>query len=176
MYSTKEKKREYERLYRSRNREKFSLKSKRYREENKELVKKKKAEYFQKNKSRIQERWNKQVLRYRFGITPQQYDKMLADQGGVCKICKKFRLTKVQKRMGVDHCHKTGKLRGILCDWCNTGIAKFEDNESLLIEAIAYLKTNGNDINIGETVDTGKYSIGSKGGKKYWEVPCRNII
>lgn len=173
---TKQEKREYDKIYCAKNKEKIRLRGLKYRAENAEYIKAKKADHFQRNKKVIQERWNKQVLRYRFGITPQQYDKMLSDQGGVCKICKKFRLTKAQGRMGVDHCHKTGKLRGILCDWCNVGIAKFEDNESFLIEAITYLKTNGNDINIGETVDTGKYSIGSKGGKKYWEVPCRAII
>lgn len=48
------------------------------------------------------------------------------------------------KRHNIDHCHKTGSVRGLLCDSCNTGIGKFKDDTSLLANAIKYLEKYGN--------------------------------
>lgn len=163
----KEQKRLYDIEYREKNREKIVQKGKKYRSENYEMLKIKKAADFQKNKQRYQDNWKKHVLRYRYGITVDQYNKILKDQGGVCKICKKVRLSAQQKRMGVDHCHETDKIRGILCDWCNMGISKFADNVELMQEAIKYLQTNGDDISIGERIDTRVYKYTTRGGLKW---------
>lgn len=82
-------------------------------------------------------------LQREYGITQQQYDVLLSRQGGVCAICKE---TKASKRNGrvlplhVDHCHASGKLRGILCANCNTALGKFRDDIKLLLRAVAYLK------------------------------------
>lgn len=78
----------------------------------------------------------------KYGITGKQYDEILEEQKGVCALCKELRLTGNQKRMHVDHDHKTKKVRGILCQSCNTGLGKFRDDTELLKEAIKYLGEN----------------------------------
>lgn len=68
-----------------------------------------------------------------YGLTPEQFDTILASQNGVCGIC----LTDTPEGRGwhVDHCHKTGAIRGILCTKCNTGGGLFNDNKALLLKA-----------------------------------------
>lgn len=76
-------------------------------------------------------------LQYNYGITIEQYDQMLQSQGGVCKICG----TATPGGMGrfvVDHNHKTGKVRGLLCNRCNTKLGGVEDKE-FLQRALEYL-------------------------------------
>lgn len=59
----------------------------------------------------------KHWLRKAYGLTPEQYDDMLRAQGGVCAICKK---PPKGNRLHVDHCHETGRIRGLLCVSCNS--------------------------------------------------------
>jgi hypothetical protein len=66
------------------------------------------------------------------------FNAMLAVQGGVCKICSRPPRDK-KKRLHVDHCHKTGKIRGLLCLHCNVMIGKAEDDPKRLERAAAYL-------------------------------------
>ena len=79
-----------------------------------------------------------------YGLTQEDYTNMLATQNGVCAICKCAETAKSNagyvKNLAVDHCHVTGKVRGLLCHDCNTGIGKLKDNISLLESAIKYLK------------------------------------
>ncbi len=77
------------------------------------------------------------TLKHRYGITMDEYDAMLASQGGGCKICGKG-MFEQKVRFCVDHCHVTGKVRGILCGGCNSAIAIL-DNPILLAQAQAYL-------------------------------------
>lgn len=86
-------------------------------------------------------------LRRTYGITYDAYLEMLAKQGGVCKICGKAmartRKTGVLRLpLFVDHNHKTGRVRGLLCSPCNTGVGMFQESEELMNKAIAYLKEN----------------------------------
>jgi hypothetical protein len=78
-----------------------------------------------------------------FGITAEGYQNMLDAQNGVCAICKKpetaTRLGTTIK-MPVDHCHKTGKVRGLLCDSCNKGLGQFLDDPDALRSAADYLE------------------------------------
>jgi len=76
-------------------------------------------------------------LRNKFGITLHQYNEMLANQGGVCAICKQP--CETGKSLAVDHCHKTKKIRGLLCQHCNTGFGQFRENKEFLISAISYI-------------------------------------
>jgi hypothetical protein len=55
-------------------------------------------------------------LKRRYGITPEQYQKMLDRQGGICAICGRPPKT---LRLSVDHDHRTGRVRGLLCYQCN---------------------------------------------------------
>jgi len=67
---------------------------------------------------------------------------MLASQGGVCAICERGERAERNGRtlaLAVDHCHTTGKIRGVLCGNCNKALGKFEDNPDFLRNAIIYL-------------------------------------
>lgn len=71
-----------------------------------------------------------------FGVTKEDWMQMMALQGEVCAICKEPEKT---RRLSIDHCHSTGKVRGLLCNRCNKAIGIFEDKVELLEEAIKYL-------------------------------------
>jgi hypothetical protein len=76
-----------------------------------------------------------------YGITVDQYEEMLNSQNGSCAICGKDNSQhKRKKRLFVDHCHKTGKVRGLLCCACNFGLGSFSDDPELCIKASEYLK------------------------------------
>lgn len=78
-------------------------------------------------------------LRKAYGITLDEYNTMLEAQGGVCAICKGTEGMSRDVQMAVDHCHTTGKVRGILCSHCNRGLGFFKDNIESLKAAIKYL-------------------------------------
>lgn len=81
-------------------------------------------------------------LKKTFGISKALYDFMLAAQGGVCAICRELEpghLNGKRKSLAVDHCHKTNKIRGLLCWPCNSALGKFKDKPENLAAAILYL-------------------------------------
>lgn len=71
-------------------------------------------------------------------MTVEQYERMLADQGGGCAICGSPRDAK--RSLAVDHDHATGAIRGILCSGCNTGLGLLRDSRELLLRAADYLQ------------------------------------
>jgi hypothetical protein len=73
-------------------------------------------------------------LRQRYGIGQREVEELLAEQGGVCAICG------ADNPEHVDHDHKTGHIRGLLCFNCNGGLGQFRDNVDYLTSAITYLK------------------------------------
>lgn len=75
-------------------------------------------------------------LKKRYGISITDYNRLLESQGGVCAICK---TVGGKKGLGVDHCHETGGIRGLLCSKCNTAIGLFNDSKNLLSSASDYL-------------------------------------
>tara|TARA_R110000851_G_scaffold1093_1_gene3801 strand:- start:1093 stop:1539 length:447 start_codon:yes stop_codon:yes gene_type:complete len=77
-------------------------------------------------------------LKSNYGITLVEYNIMLESQGGTCKICDATKETN-GRALPVDHCHTTGKIRGILCDTCNRSIGLLGDDIDLLISAAFYL-------------------------------------
>lgn len=81
--------------------------------------------------------------KYRYGITIPEYDKMLKEQGNRCKICEDE--NKNGEHFCVDHCHTSGKIRGLLCARCNKALGKFKDNIKILEKAIQYLKDSLNE-------------------------------
>jgi hypothetical protein len=74
-----------------------------------------------------------------YGLTFKDYETMLFNQNGVCAICSKEPPNTHKKRLNVDHCHTTGKVRGLLCDACNRAIGLLKDSPDLLNKAISYL-------------------------------------
>lgn len=80
----------------------------------------------------------------KFGLTPEDYDRMLAEQGGVCAICRGPESGKAYgggvKRLAVDHCHATGLVRGLLCGNCNKGLGNLGDSPERMREAARYVE------------------------------------
>ena len=77
-----------------------------------------------------------------YKITLSEYQKMHDAQGGVCLICGNEQTGRGKKnnQLAVDHNHKTGKIRGLLCTNCNTGIGNLRDSIEMLQKAIKYLE------------------------------------
>ncbi len=89
----------------------------------------------------------KHSLLKNYGITPKEYDTMLLNQNGKCAICnsdKPWGFVTEPKRSKeffcVDHCHTTGRVRGLLCQPCNTGLGSFSDDIAVMSNAIVYLE------------------------------------
>ncbi len=94
------------------------------------------------NPKKFQEQYRKWNLK-KFGLTPEQYDEMFLNQKGLCAICERHS-SNFKRRLAVDHCHHTGKVRGLLCASCNSGLGKLQDDVDYLQSAILYLeRTNG---------------------------------
>lgn len=82
-----------------------------------------------------------------YGITLDEYNKLLAEQGGVCAICGRGPEVSPTKRgqgrsgrLVVDHCHETGRIRGLLCTWCNKALGNLEDDPARFRAALRYLE------------------------------------
>lgn len=82
-------------------------------------------------------KFKRYALKRDFGIELEEYEKMLQHQNGACKICK---YSNGNKKLAVDHDHKTGKIRGLLCQSCNLGLGHFKDDQELLQLASLYLE------------------------------------
>lgn len=129
--------------WRSRNPEKAkeiaSKATQKWRESNPDAVREYHRNYRKKNREVLVAKDRQR----KFGITHQDYAKLFQNQDGLCAICKQpetaTRLGKV-KSLAVDHDHKTGRIRGLLCSDCNTGIGKLKDDPEILQSAIQYLK------------------------------------
>lgn len=76
-------------------------------------------------------------LRDTYGITTEEYDRILERQNGVCAICVQVCIS--GRRLAVDHNHETGEVRGLLCCKCNRGLGNFNDDSELLLAAYFYL-------------------------------------
>ncbi|RKN41569.1 recombinase [Micromonospora endolithica] len=73
-------------------------------------------------------------LRQRYGVGQKEFDELLAEQNGVCAICGG------EDPQHLDHDHRTGWVRGILCFNCNGGLGQFRDSPARLARAITYLR------------------------------------
>lgn len=82
-------------------------------------------------------------LKNKYGITKEQYEVMLLNQNNLCLLCKNpetiiDKRKKEAKKLSVDHCHNTNKVRGLLCSKCNQGIGLLQHNPELLRAAALY--------------------------------------
>lgn len=101
---------------------------------------------------RTDEQKKENGLRAHYKIGSSEYDKMLGAQGGMCAICKQpetviDKRTKKVRRLEVDHCHRTGKIRGLLCRKCNTALGILERHgKEGLQSLLRYLETFAQEI------------------------------
>ena|ERR1700754_622458 len=77
-------------------------------------------------------------LKYRYGLSQEQYDKMFTEQNGRCYICDGS--SKLDKKLAVDHNHTTGKVRRLLCDMCNKGLGSLRERPDIMERMISYVK------------------------------------
>lgn len=78
-------------------------------------------------------------LMHKYGLTVEQYEQMLIEQTHRCALCGE---ESNGRPWHVDHCHDTGKVRGVLCDRCNRGLGQFREDAALLRKAVAYLEAH----------------------------------
>lgn len=116
---------------------------------NPEVVKARVKRWQQQNSERLNAYWRKRRLepevkkaqraghlKRKFGLTLEQYDAMLAKQGGCCALCRRPPRTIA---LHVDHDHATGAIRGLLCFQCNNALADLQEDPRLLAKAMTYL-------------------------------------
>ena len=112
-----------------------------YRNECKKCISEKQRQY-RKNrgmsKTDKERRYEKnRQLKYKFGITLDEYEMILVQQGGGCAIC--GRTNRDNQQLSVDHDHKTGEIRGLLCTPCNLILGHTDDSPDRLRQMICYL-------------------------------------
>jgi Recombination endonuclease VII. len=84
------------------------------------------------------EKTKKYQLKSKYNMTLEEYDKLVEFQQNGCAICRQ--LVTSERKLAVDHNHKTGEIRGLLCFKCNSLIGLANDDEDLLWKAMEYLK------------------------------------
>lgn len=77
-------------------------------------------------------------IKREFGIDIAEYERLIKEQNNKCAICGELESGR-NTNLSVDHCHKTNKIRGLLCNTCNTGIGLLNDCPKTLQSAIQYL-------------------------------------
>lgn len=97
-------------------------------------VRDRKRQYYQAN---IDAYKNSKLLR-NFGINLSQYNQLFTEQEGCCAVCKKHQIN-FSRALAVDHCHTTGKIRGLLCGNCNRAIGLLQDSSTVVAQAALYL-------------------------------------
>lgn len=115
-----------------------------YRAKNKERIKKRMRAYRARpeNKERVKEMSRVDKLKRNFGLTLQEVDTMITAQNGLCFICGKVPKGKMaHTHLQVDHCHKTGKLRAMLCINCNIGLGHSYEDPVLLRKMADYIES-----------------------------------
>ena len=78
--------------------------------------------------------WNRWA---KYGLTPEAYQEMLEEQGGLCSIC---RQSSNERSLAVDHDHISGRVRRLLCTQCNIGIGLFRESPAFLRQAAEYIE------------------------------------
>jgi Autographiviridae endonuclease VII len=126
--------------YREKNKEKIKNYTKKYREDNLDYFRNMHKEYYQENKEKLKHYRHEKQMEILYGINKNQYNELLERQLNCCAICGKNK-DEFRYALSVDHNHETGKIRGLLCLNCNTGIGKFEDKIELVEKALNYLKS-----------------------------------
>lgn len=132
----------YQKQWRADHREELKAYHQAWYQENKERVRLRNLEYRKKNREKYRAAHRARQIRGRYGIEAEEFDRLMIEQQGLCKICH------VQMVIGgldhdsvcIDHDHETGRVRGLLCHRCNLGLGGFRDKMALVQAALDYLK------------------------------------
>lgn len=120
-------------------------KSKLYRKANPERVKTS-VKQWRNEHPEDQKAWLRKARLKRFGLSEEDYLKLLTDQNGKCAVCKEAE-TEVYsegkiKMLAVDHCHKTNRIRGLLCSACNKAEGLLKSDVQRVLSLAEYLREN----------------------------------
>ena len=85
---------------------------------------------------KLKESQRKSALKKHYNLTLEEYNLKLQEQNGVCEICK---TPPNKKQLAVDHCHKTGKIRKLLCANCNTALGLLYDDVNIITSLRNYI-------------------------------------
>ena len=126
------------RAWRAANPERKRANARRLRAQNKEKALAYERAWKAKNRAKLTEQnWVRQLKRW-YNLTPEEYWWMAEEQGNVCCLCRG--LDNPPKKLAVDHCHTTNKVRGLLCMMCNSLLGLSREREDVLQAAIEYLR------------------------------------
>jgi hypothetical protein len=130
----------YARVRRVEKKDEIREQSRQYRERNKlQIVERDKA-YYEFNKERMDAYQRKHHLRTKYGITPAQHAQMILAQDGKCLVCGETPDGRPKKgKLHVDHCHDTGKVRGLLCHSCNVAIGHLKEDPVRIKALLEYV-------------------------------------
>lgn len=115
----------------------FKISDKKYRDKHKERRKKQQYQWVANNKEYSKDYHREYLLRKKYGIGLIEYDELIKIQKGQCAICGTI------ARLVVDHDHKTGKVRELLCDYCNLALGLSKESIETLQKLIVYLQKHG---------------------------------
>jgi hypothetical protein len=88
------------------------------------------------NPGRMKHLQRRASLKHRYGLTPEEFDALLTKQNNECAICYS---PEPGASWHIDHCHDTGRVRGVLCQRCNMALGLFTDDPTMLEQAVKYL-------------------------------------
>ena len=116
--------------------EKARIRNRRWMDKNPERLKELRRIHYEKHKVKIKAWHRDYKLRITYGITPKEWEELFLSQNSCCAICG----NQDSNQWHTDHCHTTGKIRGILCRTCNPGLGLFKEDADILLKAAEYIK------------------------------------
>lgn len=122
--------------YAEKNREHIAARMREYRAKNADRLKAGQRAYKNKHAATLAAKKREKHT----GFSPAYFAAALESQGFACAICKRDFLLLAKQQVHADHCHVTGRPRGVLCQVCNTGLGKFSDDPAMLRKAAEYLE------------------------------------
>lgn len=121
------------------NKEKNRLRCREWYAQNREKSLAQGKAWYRAHKAIVKQRSRDGELRRNFGLTRAEYNRLWQIQGGMCAICKIHQLN-INKNLRVDHCHKTKRIRGLLCHNCNVSLGLMKESIESLKAMILYLE------------------------------------
>lgn len=123
-YKSQQDRKQYQKTYEIEHAAAIAARKKEYRTNNKESY-------------NLKGRWR--TIKRKYGLTEKDWNDMFSSQEGRCAICRTHQQD-LKEPLYVDHDHATGKVRGLLCGTCNTGIGMLKDSIEILEQAVSYIK------------------------------------
>lgn len=97
------------------------------------------SDYEARNPARKATNQRRHLVKKRYGLTLEAAEALVVASGGLCAICRR------EAEPNIDHCHASGRVRGVLCRACNKGLGHFYDKPDLLRAAAAYLERHADN-------------------------------